>query len=99
MRGVDSRDIAKMLRDVEVRKIDLQRETPRLINLGMPLKSKNKTSIFKGVKNRGYDKKDLVKTSREKLQHNKANSSFQLTPFSPDFKSLSGSSYIKPHIN
>ena len=87
IRGGSLSDLVKTAREQIRHSIDLQQEVPRLPYLqGQLLKTQQvsipltHTANYNGLKNTGYDTRNLVLATREKLQTNKArNSLFQPT--------------------
>tara|TARA_R110000782_G_scaffold139752_4_gene232251 strand:+ start:2274 stop:2576 length:303 start_codon:yes stop_codon:yes gene_type:complete len=88
VRGMNESDAVSDMRNRIRHKIDLGGVPPRrVIITKQNLPMINKSTQFKGVANKGFDDRHLQITAREKLQHNKANSLFNLTPPTQEFLS------------
>ena len=73
LRGGNASDYIKNSRDQIRREFNNQLEVPRIQTNSLPnLPSKTHTAIYKGIKNTGYDERNTVQATREKLQTNKA---------------------------
>lgn len=81
LRGMDVSNFVKNSRDQIRHSIDGARVVPRIQSFAnKEYNDFTHTAVYKGLKNTGYDVRNLVQASREKLQTNKArNSDFQPT--------------------
>jgi hypothetical protein len=76
LRGMNESDFIKNSRDQIRHSIDLAKEIPRISTHSLPkFKDLTHTALYKGLINTGYDVRNLVQSTREKLQTNKARNS------------------------
>ena len=88
VRGINEFDAVADFRNRVRHKLEWNKEVPRrVITTKQNLPMINQSTQFTGVANKGYDDRHLQACAREKLQHNKANSVFNLTPPIGEFMS------------
>ena len=88
VRGVDDRHIVQDHRDRTRYAMDLEKEDKRPARTSKIMRQETPGLLVKKVNNRGYDDRNLVPETRKKIQHNKANSVFNLTPPIDHFQSV-----------